>query len=196
MPLASPSLATVAPVAREADLLAGANWRANVAALSVTQPGFVAQIERAAAEVAWLFARDGALTAADPAGGWWAGCSVPAAAAMVMLKSFACAGTVACFLRPPSAAALRVTLDKLRPSQAIIAIVPDIHTVWVMLHCEDFAADLRGHRLWLAVGDEWETQLSNLLCEREGLPIPSQFVRVSDGTEELAEAMIPPAQRV
>jgi len=89
-----------------------------------------------------------------------------------------------------------VALDKLRPNQAIIAIVPDLQAARVMLHCEDFAADVREHRLWLAVSDEWETQLAALLREREGLPIPSQFVRVSDGTEELAEAMIPPAQRL
>ena len=196
MPLAPPSAATAAPVAREADLLASANWRRNVAALAQTQPDVLARIERAEARVAWLFARDGALTAQDADRSWWAGCSVPAAAAKAMLKSFACSGTVGCFLRPPSAAAVRVALDKLRANQALLAIVPDVYAAWVMLHCEEFAADLRGNRLWLVVGDAWEAQLGALLRDREGLPIPSQFIRVSDGTEELAEAMIPPAQRV
>ena len=113
-----------------------------------------------------------------------------------MLKSFGGSGTVACFLRPPSASALRVALDRLRANQAIVTIVPDASSAWVMLHCENVADDLRGHRLWLAVGDEWERQLTTLLRDNQGLPIPSQFVRLSDGTEELAEAMITQAQRV
>ncbi len=146
--------------------------------------------------MSWLFARDGALTARDAAGAWWADCSVPAAAAKLMLKSFGGSGTVACFLRPPSAAALRVALDRLRPNQAIVAIVPDVQAACVMLHCESFAADVRGDRLWLTIGDDWETALASLLRDHEGLPTPTQFVRLSDGTEELAEAMIAPAQRV
>ena len=144
----------------------------------------------------WCFGRDGAVTAHDGTGAWWAGCSVPAAAAKAMLRSFGGSGTVACFLRPPSAAAVRVALDRLRANQGIVAIVPDASSAWVILHCENFAADVRRHRLWLAIGDDWERQLTTLLRDHEGLPIPSQFVRLSDGTEELAEAMITPAQRI
>ena len=164
-------------------------------ALAVTQPGLIDRLAPFA-DVTWCFGRDGALTAHDPAGAWWAGCSVPAAAAKAMLKSFGGSGSVACFLRPPSAAALRVALDRLRTSQAIVAIVPGASSAWVMLHCENCAADVRHHRLWLAIGDEWEQRLTTLLRDNEGLPIPSQFVRLSDGTEELAEAMITPAQRI
>src|SRR5688500_14474057 len=195
MPLAPPSLATAAPVAREADVLANANSRANTEALAVTQPGLIDRLTPSA-DMTWCFGRDGALTAHDAAGAWWAGCSVPAAAAKAMLKSFGGSGTVACFLRPPSASALRVALDRLRANQSIVAIVPDATSAWVILHCENFAAEVRGHRLWLAIGDDWEPQLTTLLRDNEGLPIPSQFVRLSDGTEELAEAMITPAQRV
>ena len=195
MPLAPPSLATAAPVAREADVQANANWRANMEALAVTQRELIDRLAPSA-NATWLFGRDGALTAHDAGGAWWAGCSVPVAAAKAMLKSFGGSGTVACFLRPPSAAAVRVALDRLRANQAVVAIVPDASTAWVILHCENFAADVRGHRLWLAIGDEWERQLVALLRDNEGLPIPSQFVRLSDGTEELAEAMITPAQRV
>jgi hypothetical protein len=195
MPLAPLSLATAAPVAREANLLANANWRANVEALTVTQPELSDRLAPLA-DVTWCFGRDGALTAHDAAGAWWAGCSVPAAAAKAMLKSFGGSGTVACFLRPPSAAALRVALDRLRANQAIVAIVPDAGSAWVILHCENFAAAVCDHRLWLAIGDEWEQRLATLLVDNGGLPIPSQFVRLSDGTEELAEAMITPAQRI
>jgi hypothetical protein len=115
---------------------------------------------------------------------------------MAMLRSFACSGTVACFLRPATAAALRVALDKLRGNQAIVAIVPELDVAHVMLHCESLADDIRAHRLWIVAGEDWETQLSALLRENEGLPTPSQFVRLTDGNEELAEAMIAPAQRV
>ena len=85
-------------------------------------------------------------------------------------------------------APVMVIVEATSSMEVIVAIVPDVQNAWVMLHCENFAADVRGHRLWLVVGEEWETQLAALLREREGLPIPSQFVRVSDGTEELAEA--------
>jgi len=196
MSLAVPTLAPAAPVAREANSLADLNWRVNLAALKVTQPGLSARLEGPVVRVTWTFGRDGALTAQDAAGQWWAGCSVPAAAATAMLRSFACSGTVACFLRPATAAAVRVALNKLRQNQALIAIVPELDVAHVMLHCESFADDVRAHRLWIVVGEDWDTQLAALLRENDGLPTPSQFVRLTDGNEELAEAMIAPAQRV
>ncbi len=196
MPLASPSLAPAAPVAHQADAAAEANWRANGAAFAVTQPALLSQLAGRSVNATWLYARDGSLTAQDPAGAWWGGCSVPAAAAGAMLKSLGGSGTVACFLRPPSAAAVRVALSRLRANQALIAIVPDLAAARIMLHCENFADDVRAHRLWLAIGADWEAQLAAILRDNEGLPTPTQFVRLTDGTEELAEAMIPPAQRV
>lgn len=195
MPLALSSPAPVAPVTREADVVADAHWRANIAALTATQPVLIPLLTEAAVDVTWLYARDGALTAMD-GGAWWSGCSVPAAAARAMLKSLGGSGTVAGFLRPPSAAAVRVALDRLRANQAMIVLVPDPAAAWVLLHCENFAADMRAHRLWLAVGADWETQLAGLLRDNEGLPTPTQFVRLTDGNEELAEAMIAPAQRI
>jgi hypothetical protein len=195
MPLAMPSLAPAAPVAREADSLADSNWRANRAALAETQPELAARLDGQRIDITWLFGRDGALTARDATGQWWAGCSVPAAAAHAMLRSFACSGTVACFLRPPTAAAVRVALDKLRRNQAIVAIAADLDAVRVMLHCEPFADDLRAHRLWFVAADDWEAQVTTLLRANDGLPTPSQFVRLTDGNEELAEALIAPAQR-
>lgn len=196
MPLAPPSVATVAPVTRQADSTAAANWGANRAALADTQPALLPRLERGVADVTWLYARDGALTAQDSAGGWWAGCSVPAAAAKGMLKTLGGSGAVACFLRPPSAAAVRVALDRLRDNQAIVAIIPDDAAAWTILHCENFAADLRGHRLWLATGENWESQLTTILRANEGLPTPAQFVRLTDGAEDLSEAIIDRAQRV
>ncbi len=196
MPLAPPSVATVAPVTREAESRAVANWGANLAALADAQPALLARLERGAVDVTWLYARDGALTAQDSAGGWWAGCSVPAAAAKAMLKTLGGSGAVACFLRPPSAAAMRVALDKLRANQAIVAIIPDPAAACTILHCENFAADIHAHRLWLAAGEDWESQLATILRASEGLPTPAQFVRLTDGAEDLSEAMIEPAQRV
>ena len=196
MPLAPPSLATAAPVTRLADAAAAANWRANVAALANTQPAVVARLDGLPVHVTWLFGRDGALTAQDATGAWWAGCSVPAAAAKQMLRTLGGSDTVACFLRPPSAAAVRAALDKLRRNQAVIALVPDLDVAWVMLHCERFADDIRGNRLWLVTGADWEAQLATIFREREGFPTPTQFVRMTDGGEDLAEAMIKPAQRV
>ncbi|MGB7156783.1 MAG: hypothetical protein WBD40_01875, partial [Tepidisphaeraceae bacterium] len=196
MPLAPPSPAVAAPVHRQADEAAATNWRANLATLKETQPTLVTQLDGLPVRVTYLFGRDGSLTAQDAPGAWWAGCSVPTAAARAMLKTLGGSGTVACFLRPPSAAAVRIALDKLRANQAIVAIVPDVAAAWIMLHCENLATDLRQHRLWLAIGEDWEAHLAALLRENEGLPTPSQFVRLTDGSEEISEAMIQPAQRV
>lgn len=196
MPLASPSPAIAAPPLRQADVVADVNWRANLAALAATQPQLLSQVEEHQADVTWMYGRDGALTALDAAGGWWAGCSIPSAAAKGMLRNFSGSGATACFLCPPSAAAVRAGLDKLRPHQAIVVIVPDPRAAWVMLHCEHFANDIHAHRVWFTMGDNWESHLATILRENGGLPNPSQFVRLTDGFEELAEAMIDPAQRV
>lgn len=189
-------VASAAFLTREADRIAEGNWRANAAALTETQPGAISLPDQSMPEVTWLFARDGALTAIDASGAWWGGCSVPAAAARAMLKSLGGSGTVACFLRPPSASAVRVALDRLRANQALVVLLPDSAAAWVLLHCEDFAADVRAHRLWLVIGADSQTQLAALLRDNEGLPTPTQFVRLTDGEEERAEAMIDPAQRV
>src|SRR5688572_33263261 len=123
MSLALTSPAPAAPTISQADAEALANWRTNVSALRATQPALADRLDAVATHVTWTYGRDGWLTAQDPTGAWWAGCSVPDAAAKAMLRTMGTTGTVTCFLRPPTAAAVRVALEKLRGNQAVLAIV-------------------------------------------------------------------------
>lgn len=175
---------------------AARNWAANSAALDKTQPATAALTAGDLPEVEWLLARDGALTAMLPGDRWWQGCSVPLAAARVMLRQMEIAGNVACFLSPVHAAQLHVALEMLEARQAVIALVPDRVTLWVMLHCRDFSEPIASHRLWFAAGPEWEQRLARLFVENPGLPTPAQFVRPILADPEHVDQLIAPAQKV
>jgi hypothetical protein len=180
-----------------ADALAQVNWRANVRALSLRQPRLIDAARAAPGGVAeWVFARDGSLTAFDGDGHWWVGCSVPLLAARAMLKTLDTGGRVACFLSPTLAAHLRVTLDTLRPDQAVVSINPDLPTLGVLLRCGDFSAEITRGRLWFAWGDDWPAELSDVFGANPGLATPSQFVRLPITPAETVEPLIAAAQKV
>lgn len=141
----------------------------------------------------WTFGRDGALTARDGDGRWITGCSLPRRAAMTQLRKLDVSGSVACFLAPAHASAIRVALDRTRPEQAVIAIVPDETNFALMLHCEDFSRDRAAHRIHFVVGQHWARQLAELFDRIPGLAIPTQFIRVQP---EGLDMMIAEAQRV
>src|SRR5205807_9778189 len=100
------------------------------------------------------------------------------------------------FLSPLHAAQLRVALDRLERSQAIVAIIPDATTLWVVLHCEDFSQDIAAHRLWFAAGENWEAELERLFVDQPGLCTPSQFIRPILADPEAADRLIAPAQKI
>ena len=182
------------PAARS---LAETNWRANVRALSLRQPGLIDAIRAEPPGVAeWVFARDGSLTAFGLGGAWWAGCSVPLLAARAMLKSLDTGGRVACFLSPPLSAHLSVALDTLRPDQAVVTIHPDSAVLAVLLRCGDFSADISAGRLWFACGGQWPAELSQVFRNNPGLATPSQFVRLPITPAETVEQLIAAAQDV
>ena len=169
--LLNPSESTPAP-ARDAAGLAARHLALNLAALSTSQPELTPP---ALPNLTWLFARDGSLTALVDGERWWAGCSVPRAAARFMLKTMDVRGTVGCFLYPSHAAQLRVALDRLHARQAIVAIVPEPQTFAVLLHAEDFSRDIAAGRLWFATGDSWEEELEaifdwNVINDEVGIP--------------------------
>lgn len=163
------------PVAR-ARRLAEHNLRQNLGVLATTQPDL--SVPPLTAEGEWLFARDGSVSLLTSQG-WWTGCSLPLRVAKQQLKSMEVAGPVACFLNPLHGAHLRVALDTLKPTQAVIAIVLDAGELPLILASTDFASDLQAHRLWLVAGDDWSRQLAQLLADRPGLATPQQFVRLS-----------------
>jgi hypothetical protein len=188
-------IAEATPITR-AQQTAEANLQANLSALADTQPRLLFADIALPAGWEWIFGRDGTLTARSFEGQWWGGCSLPRRAAEVILKSLDASGRTVCFLRPPFAAQIRLALEKTRADQAIIALVPSIESLSVILHGEDFSADLRLHRLWFAWGEKWPEELATLFDENPGLPTPAQFVRGAAADKAEAEALIPAAQQV
>ena len=187
------SRASAAPSAAFAT--ASSNFDANAEALRLTQPRLCDGTGTRLPDVEWVFGRDGALTGMEPVDRWWAGCSVPARAAAFMLKGMSVVSISSCFLAPVHASQLRVALDRLDASQTILAIVPEPKTLDVILHCENFSADIVNHRLWFVCGRCWQADLEKLLYDNPGLPTPSEFIRPIRADSGSADALIAPALR-
>lgn len=148
------------------------------------------------AEDEWVFGRDRSLTFRDANGAWFIGCSLPRRAAAEMMRKLEITGQVACFLAPSHGAQLRVALDRLRPEQAIIAIIPDASAIGPLLACEDLSRDIAAHRLWIASGEDWPLRLAKLFDDQPGLCTPTQFIRLPVADEAVVEAIIPAAQKI
>jgi hypothetical protein len=161
-----------------ADRLAAANFRANMAAFGLVQPEWVDRISANPPEVEWIFGRDGYLTARDSEG-WLSGCSVPLRTGRELLKLLELKGNVGCFLQPTHAGQIRACFEKVRPSQAIVAIVPDVESLRMILHCDDFSAEIGAARLYFVSGSDWPQQLARLFAKYSGMPLPQQFIRTA-----------------
>lgn len=196
MPAACTIPAPLSCATDAAEERAAANFAANLAALEVRQPALAASPLECTAGVTWLLARDGCLTAMLDGSRWWAGCSVPLAAARFMLKSMEVVGTTGCFLNPLHAAQLRVALDRLHPRQAIVAIVPEDQTLAVLLHADDFSEDITAGRLWFAGGKRWESELQAVFRDNPTLATPAEFIRPITADFEATNSLIEPAQRI
>jgi hypothetical protein len=183
-PLSAPTLAF---------LQARNNLEQNRLAIRDTQPDLV--IGEFHEEVEWVFGRDRALTCRDGAGQWLCGCSLPRRAAAEMMQKLDIVGAVACFLSPTHGAQLRVALDKLRPEQAIIAIVSDTDQLAFLLACDSFELEIQAHRLWLVTGPRWMDAMRDLFRAEPGLSTPMQFIRLPIADETI-DALIAPAQKV
>ena len=186
---------TLLSVSTHASTQAAANLAINLGAIRESQPSLYQSFSEIPIEIEWLYARDGALSAMEH-GQWLGGCSLPRRAAEAMLARFDVKGAVACFLNPSHASHLRVALRMIRPEQAIIAVIPNLHDLWIALHCEDFSTDIRSHRLWFAAGAEWESSLEQLFEDHAGLPTPAQFIRTPDVEAETIEKLIGAAQTI
>jgi hypothetical protein len=175
------------------------NWVANLSALGQTQPR-VAALARDFApandDLEWVFGRDGALTARDALGRWWADCSLPLRAARSMLKTLEPRGTLGCFLAPPLAAHVRVALDSSESNRGVLVVQPDPQALLVLLGSEDFSKELASNRLWFAGGEDWAGEMRRLFDERPGLPTPTQFIRLPGADPEMIEPLIQGSQAV
>jgi hypothetical protein len=185
---------TASPSARQQ---ATRNWTENLAALGGSQPWLAERLARCVPELEWVFGRDGAVTALDAQGRWLGGCSVPQAASQALLRAFDVHGAaVVCFLTPFHASAVQAALDRLGLDQAVIVVLPESDDLIVQLHCQHLAGEIGRHRLWFAAGETWPQDLDQILREHPGLPLPAQFIRLGDGNEPVAEALIGPAQQI
>ncbi|MEZ0264006.1 MAG: hypothetical protein ACAI43_04705, partial [Phycisphaerae bacterium] len=144
----------------------------------------------------WVRGRDGTLTAREVAGGWVSGSALPAHVAQRLLSKMTLGSAVACFLCPTHAQQLRYTLSRMTPSQALIAIVPDLADLRVVLACEDFAADIAAGRLWFAAGENWAETLAQLFRHNEGLPTAGQFIRTNLVDADETAPVLAAAERV
>jgi hypothetical protein len=183
------------PSASAATTAAG-NWNSNLRAVTVTQPRLADALRRERTPVRPVYARDGSLTTLRPDGKWWHGCSIPLRATGTMLAKLDVKGRVACLLRPTLSAHMQVALQRSRADQAIIALCPDLGDLHVLLQCVDLSADVRGHRLWFAWGDDCASELRRLLTERPGLATPAQFIRLPITPAEEVDRLVAAAQRV
>jgi hypothetical protein len=167
---------TQIPQALSAELAAAENFRGNVAALEGVQLGLAALLSEHAISGEWVFGRDGYVTLRT-VGGWWSGCSVPLAAGREMLKKLELVGSLGCFLKPAHAGQIRACFEKIGPTQAVLAVVPDVGGLKTLLHCDDFSREIRGARLLFVSGEEWAGQLGELFERFSGLSLPQQFIR-------------------
>lgn len=178
-----------------AERRAAANWAGNLRVLKITQPALLESSPELPENLSWIFGRDGYLTARQDQR-WWNGCSLPLRAARQMFAKMEVTGGVACFLNPQHAAQIRVALDRLEASKAIIVLLPDASSLRVALGCEDFASEIASHRLWFATGADWESQLRQLLEANPGLPTPTQFIRPIVADSSVHDGLVAPAQAI
>ncbi len=176
--------------------LADENLRANLRALAQTQPALIKIITPLSPPLTFIFARDGSLTARDPAGRWATGCSLPHRAATAMLQSLQDSAPLACFLEPSHAAQLAVALGRIERPHALLAVVTDPQMLRFILQCHDFSSDLASMRLWFAAGENWSEALADLLQQRPGLPIPSAYIRLQILDDARAQNLITRAGEV
>jgi hypothetical protein len=164
------------PPADSADGAAAKRWERNLAAIRILQPKLEQWVKSVSVPFKWAFARDGYLTAKDGEA-WFRGCSVPLLAGREMLKKLELSGSVGCFVCPSHAGEIRACFERLGANQAFVAVVSDPLTLAVMLHCDDFSAEIRGGRLLFAGGWDWAAQLDAIFESQPGLALPQTFIR-------------------
>jgi hypothetical protein len=135
----------------------------------------------------FLLGRDGALTARDAQGAWWAGTSLPFRVGAALMESLELNCEVGCLLAPSTAALIRAALEKIAGHQAVIAVIPDEFHTLVALHCEDFSTAISAGRLWIAAGKNWTEELAGIFDANPGLCVPQQYIRT--GLQDDAEVM-------
>ncbi|MCY2951566.1 MAG: hypothetical protein NTU53_06260 [Planctomycetota bacterium] len=180
---------TTTAAAREAQLC----FQANRSALAQTQPDL--DPPKPSTRLEYVYARDGSVTAIDPTGHFLADCSLPRRAAAELLRKMTPPVGTSCFLAPTHAAQIQVALDTADP-RAIVVILPDALALDPILHCHDFSTPIVAHRLWFVVAPDWPSQLLTLFRLHPGLPLPQNFLKTADLSDDASSTLMPTAQRI
>jgi hypothetical protein len=179
-----------------AEIAAGKNLGANLAALWQTQPRLAEMVGPMPRDFEWVYGRDGFLTAVDGEGKWWAGCSLPLAAGRSLLKTLEPSTLHNCMLDPAHAGLLRAAFARIGDEPALLAVVPEMMSIRMILCCDDFSEQIAAHRLWFISGQDWPDDFRRLLEERPGLCTPGRFIRTKLLSDQTANLMITQAQNV
>ncbi len=173
------------------------NATANLAALQITQPELASRLRGISLQaMTWLLARDGYLTAQQANGQWISGCSVPFKTAEVLLKPLTSDAPMSCYLMPTHAAQIRVALDRLGRSQAIIVLMTDLDLLRVFLACDDFSREISQSRIWFACGADWAGQFRATFATQPGLCTPTQFIRTRFAEPAEVDPQIEQSQKI
>jgi len=154
------------------------HFQINIATLARFQAELIDRLTTDEGDIGWMFARDGYLTCRDETR-WWSECSVPMRAGRQLLKKLELSGTLGCFLHPGHAAQVRAAFEKILPTQAILVVIPDLRELRILLHCDDFSAEIGAGRLFFAGGPDWAGELEAIFKKFPGLPLPQQFLRTA-----------------
>jgi len=168
------------------------NWDSNLRFLEKEgqdcYPAFRADLE-------FVYGRDGTLTART-AGDWYRNCSVPKAAAIAQLRDLAAPSSCVCILDPAHPAVIRLILERFRPSQAVVVVVPSKEHFSALLCFDDLSEAIQAGRLLFAWGCDWQSRLATIFNRHTGLAIPGQFIRLEGTTPLDSDALIAESQPV
>lgn len=140
----------------------------------------------------WVLGRDGSLTA-RLVEGWLAGTALPEAAAEQVMAGADATKPALCVVAPTHGQQLREMLDRIGPTQTIIAVWPDVTSAAWALRCVNFSASIREGRLWMVVGDGPESAadaLGELFGREPGLVVPATLYRPGDADAPDAERLL------
>jgi hypothetical protein len=166
------------------------NFEINKSALEAVWPRSVFCVPETLAELEWLYARDGSLSARHVDGQWLSQVSIPERAARKMLGKAIVNGSSAVMIAPTHAQQIRAMLDRMSKQQVLIVVIPGEYIAGTILACADFSADIRAQRLWLACGPDWPEEIHAILDTHEGIAPPSMMIRVPGLNAETVERVL------
>ena len=167
---------TLAPPTGRADALAARSLARNLVAL---EPRALRElVERTHLPACeWAFARDGALTARVD-GQWLAGTGLPARAAGAVMASADAGRPSSCLLSPTHGRQVTALLDRLGPSQTVVAVFDDAASLAWALRCVDASDALSAGRLHVVLNEV--ESIADLAERVPGLVVPNVIFRPGD----------------